>query len=354
MAYEIDFLPVGNSNGDAICVRYGSADTGYKIHVIDGGYVDTGKTIIDHIAKYYGDPGFIDNVVLSHADNDHVTGLLSVVEHFDVGALWMNRPWLYASEILDSFHGNYTVEGLKETIREAYPLLAELEDIAIAKGIPILEVFAGKQIGPFTVLAPSRERYLGLIPEFSRTPASYAKPIKGGILGAIVEAAKALVAFFETWDDEKLAENPPACTAANESSVVQLARFGEKTALFTADVGPVGLNEAADVAAHFGLLSHPTFVQVPHHGSRRNVTPSVLNRWLGEPLPAGSERGTAFCSVGSGKPEYPRRRVQNAFLRRGYGVVSNRENWICHFDEIPNRQGMVAVHPAPFESHYEE
>ena len=36
--YEIDFLPVGNSNGDAICVRHGNDNEGYHLHVIDGGY----------------------------------------------------------------------------------------------------------------------------------------------------------------------------------------------------------------------------------------------------------------------------------------------------------------------------
>ena len=354
MAYEIDFLPVGDSNGDAICVRYGDAINGYRIHVIDGGYTDTGQTIIDHIAQYYDNPSFIDNVVLSHADNDHVSGLLAVVRHFNVGALWMNRPWLYAREIVDAFHGNYSVEGLQKDIRAAYPLLAELEEIAIQKGIPIYEAFTGVQIGAFTVLAPSRERYLNLIPMFSRTPVSYVKPIKVPLWDKVVEVAKALVSYFETWDNEKLEEHPPACTAANESSVVQIAQFGDKTALFTADVGPIGLDAAADYAGSVGLLRSPRFVQIPHHGSRRNVTPSVLDRWLGQPVAEGQKRGTAFCSVGLNQHKYPRRKVQNAFLRRGYGVISTRESWKCHYDVKPNRTGMIEVTSAPFESHYEE
>lgn len=353
MGYEIDFLPVGDSNGDAICVRYGSDATGYTIHVIDGGYKDTGETIIAHVQRYYGAPTYIDHVVLSHADADHASGLLAVVEHFEVGTLWMNRPWLYANEIIEAFHGNYTVAGLTQAIREAYPILVELEDIATSKGTPVREVFAYDQIGAFAVLAPTRERYLSLIPEFSRTPPSYAKPVKG-FLDRIFEVAKSAVRFFETWDHEKLEENPPAVTAANESSVVQMGRFDGNAALLTADVGPTGLTEAADIANALGIFTPLRFVQVPHHGSRRNVTPSVLNRWLGEPIPEGGRRGTAFCSVGINKPEYPRKRVQNAFLRRGYGVIPTRDTWKTHFHGLPPKPGLVPVEPEPFVHTYEE
>src|SRR5437762_11170644 len=70
MAYEIDFLPVGDSNGDAICVRYGTAQTGYFIHVIDGGFTDTAQTVINHIETHYGANVTINHMVLSHADTD--------------------------------------------------------------------------------------------------------------------------------------------------------------------------------------------------------------------------------------------------------------------------------------------
>lgn len=45
-------------------------------------------------------------LVLSHADNDHACGLVGVLEKSDVKNLWMNRPWLYAPQIIDQFHGN--------------------------------------------------------------------------------------------------------------------------------------------------------------------------------------------------------------------------------------------------------
>ncbi|MGO8535874.1 hypothetical protein ACC756_36915 [Rhizobium ruizarguesonis] len=356
MGYEIDFLSVGDSNGDAICIRHGTAALGYAIHITDGGYVDTGQRIINHVNQYYGYGSRIANVVLSHQDGDHIAGLIPVVRHFDVGALWMNRPWLYAGEILHAFHGNYTIEGLRKVIRDAYPLLVELEDVAIEKGIPIYESFAGSWIGNFLVLAPSRHRYLSLIPEFDRTPSSYVKPVKG-VLGKFFEAAKMIASFFETWTTEALQENPSATSASNESCVIQLGVLDQKTLLLTADAGPVALAEAADTAQAHGLLFPPAFVQVPHHGSRRNVTPSTLNRWLGPPLPEGSgRRGVAYCSVGENKPEYPRRRVSNAFLRRGYPVfkTSGSGGWIMHYHDMPVRNGMQPINALPFTTSYEE
>ncbi|UFW82091.1 hypothetical protein [Rhizobium sp. SU303] len=149
MGYEIDFLSVGDSNGDAICIRYGTPGLGYNIHITDGGYADTGQRIIDHVNQYYGRGARIANVVLSHQDGDHIAGLIPVVRHFDVGAVWMNRPWLYAAEILHAFHSNCTIGGLRKAIRDAYPLLVELEEAALAKGIPVYESFAGSWIGSF-------------------------------------------------------------------------------------------------------------------------------------------------------------------------------------------------------------
>ncbi|MBU4528822.1 MAG: hypothetical protein KUA43_21125 [Hoeflea sp.] len=354
MGYEIDFLPVGDSNGDAICVRHGDALTGYTIYVVDGGYVPTGQAIIDHINAFYGAPTFINHVVLSHADNDHVAGLISVVEHFNVGTLWMNRPWRFAAEIIDAFHGNYTIDGLSNAIRDAYPLLAILEDLATSKGIQINDAFAYQQIGAFTVLAPTRERYLELIPQFDRTPASYVKPVKG-ILAKIGDAIKELAHYLETWGTEALEENPAPTSASNESSIVQLADFNGYTALLTADAGPDALARAANNAALLGRLSSPSFVQVPHHGSRRNVTPAVLNSWLGNVLPVGAAiRGTAFCSVGNNKPEYPKLRVSNAFLRRGYPVYKPDGCWIWHRRGMPDRAEAKAISPIAFTTSYKE
>ncbi|MGV8713059.1 MAG: ComEC/Rec2 family competence protein [Nitrosomonas sp.] len=353
MAFNIDFLPVGDSYGDAIVVRYGDDTNGYFLHVVDGGRVDTGQTIIDHINKYYSGY-FINHMVLSHADNDHACGLIDVLKQFEVKHLWMNRPWLYAAETLQHFHGNFTLQGLIDDMKERHPYLVELESLAQAKGTLIHEAFQGAQIGKFTVIAPSRDRYIKLIPDFEKTPNSYkeeSKETTHGLLKSFVEAAKKWL--DEKWDVETLSDYPqPPTSASNESCIVQYATLEEgKTALLTADVGPAGLNEAADYAAALGL-TYPKFVQIPHHGSRHNVTPAILDRWLGPRKVQGTVVGTAFCSIGANKPEYPRGQVKNAFIRRGYKVYANRSAMISHYSGS-GHLGLVPLVPEAFETKIE-
>lgn len=80
-----------------------------------------------------------------------------------------------------------------------------------------------------------------------------------------------------------------------------------------------------------------TFIQVPHHGSRRNVGPTVLDRLLG-PRGQSQKRGTAFASASQSAPKHPAKKVTNAFLRRGYPVHGGDDGlarW--HFHNAPPR-----------------
>lgn len=352
MPFEIDFLPVGDSYGDAIVIRYGDPNSGYYLHVVDGGHTEAGEAIKNHINELY--PGyFINHVVVSHADNDHVCGLIEVFKHFEIKHLWMNRPWLYAEETLRHFHGNFTLEGIIKDIKDRHSYLVELEELANLQRTQIHDVFQGAKIGRFTVLAPSRERYIKLIPDFEKTPISYAENTTqaAGLLKTLLEKAKKWL--DEKWDVETLSDNPqPPTSASNESCVVQYATLEEgKNILLTADVGPAGLTESANFAASLGL-PRPTFVQIPHHGSRHNVTPILLDAWLGPRKAIGTEVGIAYCSIGAKKTDYPRGQVKNAFIRRGYKVYANRTQTITHFSGA-GHPGGVPLDPEPFDDKVE-
>ena len=61
--FEIDFLDVKSAkSGDAIALRYHLNGRTY-IHVVDGGFQDTGDDLVNHIRQYYGNPTFIGCVV---------------------------------------------------------------------------------------------------------------------------------------------------------------------------------------------------------------------------------------------------------------------------------------------------
>lgn len=316
---------------------------------MDGGFTDTSDTIINHIETHYQKGHKIAHMVLSHADNDHACGLIGVLKHFEVnGAIWMNRPWLYAQQLLPAYP-DHTLDRLVKEMREKHQYLVEIEKIAASRDIKINDVFQGTDIGPFKILAPRRDRYIRSIPNFEKTPeakrpfVSAAKTLFGEAVEAVAKWAN------EEWHVETLSNEPdPPTSDHNESSLVQFGQIEGRKILLTGDVGPVGLNEAADYAESLGLLSPPNFVQVPHHGSRKNVTPAVLDRWLGPIKEKGAKIGTAFVSVGKAKTDYPRGQVQNAFERRGYPVHATRSGVKHHFHGRDLRSGWVTSTPEPW------
>lgn len=359
MAHEIDFLPVGSGtkSGDAICLRYSNSFGGFDIHVVDGGYTENGPLIVDHIKNIYQEDESIQNVVLTHQDADHVSGLFDVVEAFQVGTLWMNRPWLYAADIQNRVHGNWTVAGLEAHLKEQFSVLVELEELALSKGTIVAEAFQGTRIGPFLVLGPSKERYLDLLLDIPGAPAQV-KSKRASVMDALLklaeEAKVALTKFInETWYGETLSENPGATSASNECSIIQGSVIDGTKILLTGDTGPAGLAEAYQYASQFNF-SQPDVIQVPHHGSRRNVTPSTLDDWLGMAIgPNEPRRGIAICSAAKNDLDHPKAKVENAFLRRGYPVFTTNGALIRHGIGLPDR-GYSAAKPAPFRKQVED
>ena len=362
MAYEIDFLAVGEGkrSGDAIALRY-SDGASKRIHVIDGGDQAAGERMVGHIRKYYGNPSYIDAVICTHGDDDHSSGLREVIKAFRVGCIWMNRPWLYASSIIEDFKDRrMTVASLKRHLREQYPILAEIEDIAGDRGIPIHEAFQEEAWGVFTILAPSRDRYLQLIPEFSRTPeqanSNQSRPImpRGLLPHAARSGADGANRVTETWDRETLDEDVET-SASNESSVVQMAQLDGKCILLTGDAGVTALDEAADYANRWVCdLPVLDFIQVPHHGSRRNVSPTSLDRWLGPRLSEGKSSGTvAYASVAKESTTHPRKNVVNAFMRRSATVYSTKGATLWHNRGMPERRAWRAATVLEFSERVE-
>jgi hypothetical protein len=90
--YEIDFLPVHTSkSGDAIAMRY-QIGANWWVHVVDGGFTSTAPDLANLIRQTYG-TNLINFMVVTHPDKDHAEGLAPILESFDVGELWMLRPW---------------------------------------------------------------------------------------------------------------------------------------------------------------------------------------------------------------------------------------------------------------------
>ena len=87
-----------------------------------------------------------------------------------VESLWMNRPWRHVDLLMDMFARYQNRDRLIARLKSAFPKVAELEALAIDKGVQIRDAFQGHTIGPFTILSPSAYRYLFLVAESEKTP----------------------------------------------------------------------------------------------------------------------------------------------------------------------------------------
>lgn len=361
--YEIDFLPVGNGekSGDAIAMRWWSGKWSkdkQKVMIIDGGTKDSGKALVEHVNKYY-ETDYVDYVVNTHPDQDHASGLTEVLENLRVGELWMHRPWEHIEFIVDfvnnpasDFKGDRraTIESIRDRFSwEYYKYAKKLEEIALSKKINIQEPYAGRQIGEFFVLSPDKQWYLyDLIPNSDKTKEF--KPIQESQEIGLVESIKQVLLNISEIFGETLRDGGKT-SRENESSVILYGNLGHGGILFTGDAGNEALMRAYEASKmnEINIAKDLKFIQIPHHGSRRNVGPSVLNCLIGT---AGSNKEgsiSAFVSAGKDDSSHPRRVVVNAFIRRGCKVIATQGNSKRHYKgNVPEREGWTTAEPLPF------
>lgn len=355
-AYEIEFLPVGTgaSSGDAIVMRYWDG-AAWRVGVIDGGYEATGEQICAHVRGWYGTE-VIDFVVSTHPDNDHMSGLRTVLANMTVRALWMHVPWAHAARIQNLFRSRrWTVQGLEAEFRRQYGYVGELVELAQRQGTSIHYPFEGQTIGPFTVMSPSLEMYEGLLPQFRDTPRpdqDMLQALGQWLSGVGRRISRTILKDIpEAWNQETLREGGTTA-AENESSVVLYGNFGAGGILLTGDAGLRALTAAILFGRRLGLSMSPLWLfQVPHHGSRNNISPSLLDALIGPPLAAGATRNT-LCVVSAGPEDadHPRQVVVNALWRRGLQPTVTRNLTLRYRNELPARANWNPVAPMPFSA----
>lgn len=369
MKCEVEFLAVGDASkaGDAIIVRYGEVND-FKLMVIDGGTADTGEKLVTHLKTQFGPYVVLEHVVLTHSDADHASGLREVLREIPVNNVWLHIPWLLSSESVHLFaNKRWTPAGLSSAIKNEYSIIAEIVELAVAQDCKISYPFAGERIGPFTVLSPTKSIYLHLLPQFDKTP----DPDQNAIEAANMWIGKASNNIFEkmfqkaaaqvqnwiteSWTNERLKDGG-VTSASNESSVTLYADIGDKQRLLlTGDAGVNALWWSIDNAKRFGFtLQNFSFVQIPHHGSRRNVGPTVLNALLGPIEAMQSNKFSAFVSAPVDDADHPRKIVLNAFMRRGGRVVATQGTNKVYWGGFPPREGYVSAEHIQFSPRVED
>lgn len=322
--YEVDFLPVGDgaNSGDAIALRFTRPDTGGIAHVIiDAGFQNDGEALVNHVKAFYGTSS-IDLAILTHPDGDHIGGMGEVVRGLKVTELWLHHIGARGGSSLP-----------------AAAAVDDLISVATSQGTTVREAWAGARAfgGALTILSPDEGYYNQLVDEqVSGEAATVGK-------SALLEAARGL---FERVIGSLPIEIPfdaKDVTPRNNSSMITLLSVDGRNLLLTSDAGVPALERAWDKAEELGLATTPSFVQIPHHGSRRNCSSAWLDRLLGSTGQSADTR-TAFVSVVEKSEKHPSGRVVNAHIRRGCKVIptAGTPKWHYHGD-VPDRPTYTSV-----------
>ena len=197
---SITMLDVGQGDGIIVsCNR--------KNILIDGGSSSkksVGKYCIIPALKYYG-IGCLDLIIVSHEDNDHISGILEIFDDMEKGGIRVKKLMLPEIDP-DCAKDNYK----------------KLENRAKELGIEILYINAGEKFSEgnaeFICLNPEKGKYTG---------------------------------------------------EANEYSAVLFMKYESFTALFTGDVEGTGQDGIKEIISkNPGMYDDITLLKVAHHGSR--------------------------------------------------------------------------------------
>jgi beta-lactamase superfamily II metal-dependent hydrolase len=308
--FEVFFLYLGNA--DCIFIRH--FNQGVKTTLLIDGGCKKHAPIIRRFLSAQGENS-INHLVCSHHHEDHAAGLVDLVQDVSLtfGKAWVHTGALAVDRVnITRFQ---IFEKLMHRIQESKRIQIELVSALQERNIPIEEPFAYSWIGPLQVVSPTRDFYnaqLGLIHEEAIAQALNDRYEKRD-LRRLMEAVFGQPTETEEEDGELGGE--PTSPENEISTILHLPWLNTtgtyQRFLLTSDSGTAALTELKNRSeAERGILKNLRWMQIPHHGSRRNLNADLINYF--RPV-------TAFVSsVGSRK--HPSARLVNA-IKESNGTV---------------------------------
>ncbi|MDY0904305.1 ComEC/Rec2 family competence protein [Pedobacter sp. CFBP9032] len=349
-AFEIDFLAVGanSKSGDAIAMRFGNYENNkwnsQHVIVIDGGDKQAGANLVKHVKEVYN-TNRVDLAILTHPDGDHASGLTKVLEDLDINEMLMHCPWNHWKELHPYCEdGRITTTSFGERLRRAYGYADEIENLAKANKIPITAPHQGNKytVGGetvLTILGPSKEYYMSLIQESDKTPRMLAE-------SSPKTFSSQKVRKLETMDiaTENLSAESGSTSCENNMSLILYLTIAGKKILLTGDAGCDALYKAIYYAKQNNIdLKTLNYLQIPHHGSRHNLSQGILNE-------IHAPTSIISCAAG-GAPKHPSPVVINALKRRDIKPFLTQGNGFYWHHNVLIRAGWGPATPAAFTNY---
>jgi beta-lactamase superfamily II metal-dependent hydrolase len=197
------------------------------------------------------------------------------------------------------------------------------------------------------VLWPSKQYYEELVADF--TDISLSKKIEKAVKKLAFLAKEAIERIEETLhiDTETLTDDYEDTDAENNSSLVLFLQADQKRILFTWDVGKEWLKRVIEFADNNKInISEIDILDIPHHGSKRNLWPTILNRLK-------PKKACISCPK-EWDPKHPSRKVVNALIRRWADVLTTKWSTKCYKHKTETRSWWTTATLETFHSHVED
>lgn len=296
--FRLHVLPAGV--GDALVLDYGTEAEVHRV-VIDGG---VGR-IAQPLADFLGPTPQVEMMMISHIDNDHIAGLLKMLEtgltQATIGDFWFNGFRHLPESGLEQMG---PVEGERLTTfivdhQVPWNVNPAFAGGAVTRGAadePLVATLPGGLA--CRVLSPGRRQLSKLRPKWvpavqeadldPAAPVAEEEPRPPGRLERMGAIDLEALAADKAPEDNK---------EANGSSIAIIAAWAGRTALLTGDAHADVLLETLDRwLGPTGTLEVDLF-KLPHHGSKANVTDALTKRVRAKCY--------VFSSSGQGRSQHP-------------------------------------------------
>jgi hypothetical protein len=290
---NIHMLPA--LEGDCLLVEYGEEQQTYRM-LIDGGRAGT----YDSLKVRLGDRKPVELLVVSHVDADHIEGVIRLlyVQARDnvhpIHQVWFNGHGQLKPDMLGPVQGEYLsalIEKCKITWNAAFS--GQAVKIPDTGRLPVAEFPGGMRL---TVLSPNQEKLDRLLPEWGKTIREAGLDVDNPekVLDRLEEDRRLIPDRLgeKSVDMKRLLDKRFTSdhTLANGTSITFLAEHLDgagvvrASSLLLADTHVDVLISSIkrllkERANHSGKLSEKLSVgavKVPHHGSKNNVSPELI------------------------------------------------------------------------------
>lgn len=272
---RLTMLP--GKDGDCLLLEYGDDEITRRM-LIDGGRAGTYPEIVPTLTKVAEDGGRLDVLVVTHVDQDHILGVLALIEDADrieIGDVWFNG-FDQLMDVDPEFESFGPQDGERLTsalLAQGVPWNAAFQRRAVEIGRPF-EIPDDE--ATFTFLAPDRTLLKGLIGDWKKECAA-----EGLIPGRDPdEPPPKGFEDFGTLDIEALADSAfeRDDSKTNRTSIGFLFEHDDVRIMFTGDGDDPRLVESIQALAEAeGGRLRLDALKVSHHGSRKNLSRDLLD-----------------------------------------------------------------------------